>query len=143
MIDQYDRRCWRLSDELESERHALMGEREKSSGLSSSLKVLEESSGRLESSNRDLTAEVNRLKEEVLEQSRREEALSTQKSTLEAEMSRLMKSRQELVDLEKGCVESVMSARFGAFVEKVGVFVGPRSRSALDSGRVSVIIRGR
>lgn len=45
-----------MSDELESERHALMGEKEKPSGLFLSLKALEESSGRLESAIRDLTA---------------------------------------------------------------------------------------
>lgn len=72
-----------MFEELETERRVLAGEKEKSSGLSLSLKAFEESSEKLESANRDLMAEVTRLKEEILEWGRREEALLTQKAALE------------------------------------------------------------
>lgn len=42
LVDLYDRKCKRLSDELASERHHLDEEEEKSSTLSSFLGLLEE-----------------------------------------------------------------------------------------------------
>lgn len=41
-------------------------------------------------------------------------------------MSHLTESLQELVDLERQRVESVMSTRFGDFVEKVRVYLTDR-----------------
>lgn len=122
------RKCRQLSDDLEVERRSLVGEKERSLGLSSSLKVLEESSSKLESVNRELSTELARLKEEVLERVRREEVLSVQKVALEAEISRLAESRQKLVDLERESATSVMSSRFGAFVDKVRAYLSDRDR---------------
>ncbi|KAL0845626.1 hypothetical protein Bca101_018872 [Brassica carinata] len=61
---------------------------------------------------------VDRFRGEILECGHREEALLSQNSSLETEVSHLTESLQELVDLERQRVESVMSTRFGDFVEK-------------------------
>ncbi|KAL0713998.1 hypothetical protein Bca4012_020976 [Brassica carinata] len=130
VIDQYDRRCRWLSDELESERHALMGERE----IVGSFLVFEGLGGvigKVGVRQSRFDAEVNHLKEEVMEWGRREEALPAQKSILEAEVSRLVKPRQELVDLDKERVESIISTPFSAFVEKVRAYLSDRDLGIL------------
>lgn len=138
MIDQYDRKCKRLSEELGAECRALAGERERSSSLSSSVRTFEESSEKLEFANRSLLVEVARLKEEILERGRREEALLTQKTALETEVSQLVKSRNGLVDSERERVVYVMSSRFSPFIEKVRAYLSDR-----DSVRPKILAKSQ
>ena len=122
----YERKCKRLSDELELERLFLAEEKERSSSTSLSLKALEENSSKLKVKNRDLKVEVERLRGDVAERDCREKELLSQKSALEAEMMQLNESRTEPVESERRRVESVMSARFGGFVEKVRKYMSNR-----------------
>ncbi|XP_013679766.1 uncharacterized protein LOC106384330 [Brassica napus] len=126
LLGLYERKCKRLSDELELERLFLAEEKERSSSTSLSLKGLEENSSKLEVENRDLKVEVERLRGDVAERDCREKELLSQKSALEAEMTQLNESRTELVESERRRVESVMSARFGGFVEKVRKYMSNR-----------------
>ncbi|KAG2292958.1 hypothetical protein Bca52824_039627 [Brassica carinata] len=86
----------------------------------------QENSSKLEVENRDLKVEVERLRGDVAERDCREKELLSQKSALEAEMTQLNESRTELVESERRRVESVMSARFGGFVEKVRKYMSNR-----------------
>ncbi|KAG2303984.1 hypothetical protein Bca52824_032635 [Brassica carinata] len=128
MIDQYNRRCMRLCEDLEVERRALAVEKERLSRLSSSLDALKESSGELESVNRRLSAEAARLREEASEREHREEMLLDQKAALETEVSHLTESRQRLLSLERERVTSVLSSLFGSFVDKVRAYLSNHNR---------------
>ncbi|KAF3611243.1 hypothetical protein DY000_02049579 [Brassica cretica] len=116
----------RFSDDLELERRLLVEEKERSSRASSSLKASEESLGKLEVENRELRVEIERLKGDVVERDCREKELLSQKSALEMEVTRLNESRTESMESKRRRVESVMSARFGDFVEKVRKYLSDR-----------------
>ncbi|KAG2271131.1 hypothetical protein Bca52824_065686 [Brassica carinata] len=116
----------RFSDDLELECRLLVEEKERSSRASWSLKASEESLAKLEVENRELRVEIERLKGDVVEQDCREKELLSQKSALEMEVTRLNESRTESIESKRRRVESVMSARFDDFVEKVRKYSSDR-----------------
>ncbi|KAL0797075.1 hypothetical protein Bca101_068452 [Brassica carinata] len=126
LLGLYERQCRRLSDDLESKRRSSAEERQRSTMISSSLKILEENSSKLEGENRDLRAEVDGLKEDATEFDHREKELLSQKTALEADVARLNESCGELVESERRRVESAMLTRFGDFVEKVRKYLVDR-----------------
>ncbi|KAL0733722.1 hypothetical protein Bca4012_009932 [Brassica carinata] len=116
LLGLYERRCRRLSDDLELERQSLADEKQRSAMVSSSLKTLEESSSKLEDKIRIFAPRWDRREKELL----------SQKTALEAEVARLNESRGELVESERRRVESVMLTRFGGFVVKVRKYLVDR-----------------
>ncbi|KAL0816130.1 hypothetical protein Bca101_072574 [Brassica carinata] len=126
LLGLYEGKCRRFSDDLELECRLLVEEKERSSRASWSLKASEESLAKLEVENRELRVEIERLKGDVVEQDCREKELLSQKSALEMEVTRLNESRTESIESKRRRVESVMSARFDDFVEKVRKYSSDR-----------------
>lgn len=121
----------------------MVEEKERSSRASWSLKASEESLAKLEVENRELRVEIERLKGDVVEQDCREKELLSQKSALEMEVTRLNESRTESIESKRRRVESVMSARFDDFVEKVRKYSSDRDvvhPQVLDETQLSGVV---